>query len=330
MDESNKVGFAGVLLTTLALLAFAGNSILCRLALGAAAIDPASYTALRLVSGALTLRLIGRFLGSRRSPTSARGSWGAGALLFLYAAAFAYAYRSLSAGTGALILFAAVQLTMIGSALRAGEKPSPLEWLGWTVAVAGLVYLVSPGIAAPSLAGSMLMTASGIAWGAYSLLGRGAGDPVQTTTDNFLRSVPLVLLLALVQLPLLTASPVGVIWAVLSGTITSALGYVIWYAVLARLTATQAATLQLSVPVIAAFGGVAFLSEELTARSLIAAVAILGGIGVSMSARTASKNSARIGTPVALKPWSRESQTDVPVHIPAGGSDAAAKAKEPE
>lgn len=306
-----------VALTAIALTAFAGNSILCRLALGAAAIDPASYTAVRLVSGALMLRLIGRFLGSRLSPTRSSGSWGAGALLFLYAAAFAYAYRSLSAGTGALILFAAVQLTMIGSALRAGEKPSPLEWLGWFVAMTGLVYLIFPGIAAPSFAGSMLMAAAGIAWGAYSLLGRGVGDPVQTTADNFLRAVPLVLVLALVQLPLLTASPVGVIWAVLSGTITSALGYVIWYTVLDRLTATRAATLQLSVPVIAAFGGVAFLSEEVTARSLIAATAILGGIGLSMSARAAPKGFTLIVRPWLLKTLSRNSPPDVKVDVDA-------------
>jgi drug/metabolite transporter (DMT)-like permease len=282
-------------LTGMALMAFAGNSILCRLALGAAAIDPASYTAVRLISGALTLGLIARCLGNRRSRPGSSGSWGGGALLFLYAIAFAYAYRSLSAGTGALILFAAVQFTMIASAFRSGEKPAPLEWRGWFVAMAGLIYLVFPGLAAPSFGGSMLMAAAGIAWGAYSLRGRGAGDPVQTTADNFWRALPLVLVMALVQLPLLTASPVGVIWAALSGTLTSGLGYLIWYAALPRLTATRAATLQLSVPVIAAFGGVAFLSEEFTARSLIAAVAILGGIGFSMSARTASKNSASIG-----------------------------------
>lgn len=284
-----------VALTAIALTAFAGNSILCRLALGADAIDPASYTAVRLVSGALTLRLIVGYFGKRDSRAGSSGSWFAGALLFLYAIAFAYAYRSLTAGTGALILFAAVQLTMIGFALRSGERPAPVEWLGWSVAMAGLVYLVFPGIAAPSFGGSMLMTAAGMAWGAYSLLGRGAGDPIQATTDNFVRAVPLVLAVALVQLPLLMASPIGVFWAALSGTLTSGLGYVIWYAALARLTATRAATLQLSVPVIAAFGGVAFLSEHVTARALIAAAAILGGIGLSMSARAASKKFASIG-----------------------------------
>ena len=296
-------------LTGMALMAFAGNSILCRLALGAAAIDPASYTAVRLVSGALTLGLVARFLGNRRSRPGSSGSWSGGALLFLYAIAFAYAYRSLSAGTGALILFAAVQFTMIVSAVRSGETPASLEWWGWSVAMAGLVYLVFPGIAQPSFGGSMLMTVAGIAWGAYSLLGRGVADPIQTTTDNFLRAVPLVLVLTLFQLPLLTVSPIGVVWAALSGTLTSGLGYVIWYAALARLTATRAATLQLSVPVIAGFGGVALLSEDVTARLLIAAAAILGGIGLSVSAQGAAKNFTGIGRPMARQPLSNKSPT---------------------
>jgi drug/metabolite transporter (DMT)-like permease len=295
MKEPIKVGFSGISLTALALLAFAGNSILCRLALGEGTIDPASYTAVRLVSGALTLRLIVGNSGKRDSRAGSSGSWGAGALLFLYAAAFAYAYRSLTTGTGALILFAAVQLTMIASALRSGERPAPVEWLGWSVAMAGLVYLVFPGIAAPSFGGSMLMGGAGIAWGAYSILGRGASNPIQSTTDNFLRAVPLVLLVALFQLPSLSVSPMGLLWAGLSGAITSGLGYVIWYAALNRLTATRAATVQLSVPVIAALGGVVFLTEEITARLLIASVAILGGIVLSMSARAASKTFAGVG-----------------------------------
>ena len=305
---NDRAAWTGVL-TAMALMAFAGNSILCRLALGAAAIDPASYTAVRLVSGALTLALIGKFFGNRGSRLVSGGSWSGGALLFLYAIAFAYAYRRLSAGTGALILFAAVQFTMIVSALGSGERPAPLEWWGWSLAMAGFVYLVFPGIAQPSFGGSMLMAVAGIAWGAYSLLGRGVADPVQTTTDNFFRAVPLVLVFTLFQLPLLTAMPIGVIWAALSGTLTSGLGYVIWYAALARLTATRAATLQLSVPVIAAFGGIALLSEDVTARALIAAVTILGGIGVSVSARAASKNLTRIGTPMVAKPVSDKSLT---------------------
>jgi len=279
-------------LTIGALMAFAGNSILCRLALGDRAIDPAIYTAVRLVSGAMTLWLIGRALGNRRLNAGSTRSWLAGGLLFLYATAFAYAYRSLSAGTGALILFASVQLTMIATAVVWGECPLRFEWWGWLAAIAGLVYLVFPGIAAPSFIGSTLMVVAGVAWGAYSLLGRGIAHPIQATTDNFLRAVPWAVVLVVFQLSSFTVTPIGLICAVLSGTLTSALGYVIWYAALARMTATRAATVQLSVPVIAAFGGVALLSEAVTARMVIAAVSILGGIGLSLLARRAAAESS--------------------------------------
>jgi len=315
MHEPDRVGFSGVSLTALALLAFAGNSVLCRLALGEGAIDPASYTTVRLISGALTLRLIVGYLGKRDSRAGSSGSWSAGALLFLYAMAFAYAYRNLTAGTGALILFAAVQLTMIASALRSGERPAPIEWLGWSVAMVGLVYLVFPGIAAPSLGGSLLMAGAGIAWGAYSILGRGENNPIQATTDNFFRTLPLVLVVTLVQLPSLVMSPMGLLWAGISGAITSGLGYAIWYAALKRLTATRAATVQLSVPVIAALGGVAFLSEQITVRLLISSVVILGGIGLSVSARAASKIFTRIGRPSAPKPLSSKAPTAVRVDV---------------
>lgn len=285
MFDKNSNPFWTAVLTTVALLAFAGNSILCRLALGAGAIDPASYTAVRLCSGALTLWLLGSFRGKTRVRTDSRRTCITGALLFLYAITFAYAYMTLTAGTGALILFASVQLTMIAMALRSGERPALFEWTGWLVAVSGLVYLVFPGIAAPSLAGSMLMISAGIAWGFYSLLGRGVADPVQATTDNFLRSVPLIAIVALVQLPALAATRIGLTWALLSGAVTSGLGYVVWYAVLPRLTATRAATVQLAVPVIAAFGGVVLLAEQVTVRLSIAAAAIIGGIGLSLVAR---------------------------------------------
>lgn len=281
------------MLAVVALLAFAGNSILCRLALGAAAIDPASYTTVRLVSGALTLWLIVRFRGGSRAASGLRRSWMAGALLFLYAITFAYAYLSLSAGTGALILFASVQLTMLAIAMRSGEKPLLLEWGGWVAAMSGLVYLVLPGIAAPSLAGSTLMMAAGIAWGVYSLLGRGIANPVQATADNFLNSVPLILLVALAQWPQLGATPIGLTWALLSGSVTSGLGYVAWYAALPRLSATRAATVQLAVPVIAAAGGVALLAEPVTFQMLAAATLILGGIGLSLLARPLAKRSAQ-------------------------------------
>ena len=277
-------------LTALALIAFAGNSILCRLALGESAIDPASYTAVRLGSGALTLWLISYLSNTRQEPALVRGSWTGAGLLFLYAIAFSFAYVSLRAGTGALILFAAVQFTMMAAGLRSGERPGVGEWLGWSLAVAGMIYLVLPGVAAPPFGGSFLMAAAGVAWGFYSLLGRGLGNPIQTTAGNFLRTVPLALVTVLILSPSLTLSPLGLFWAGLSGAITSGLGYVIWYAALPRLTATRAATVQLAVPVIAAMGGVLFLAEEVTVRLLFSATAILGGIGLATAARTISES----------------------------------------
>lgn len=275
-------------LTIGALLAFAGNSLLCRLALGEVAIDAASYTALRLIAGALTLWLICRWRGGQRAEVTSGKSARAGTLLFLYAIAFAYAYQSLSAGSGALILFAAVQLTMIGAALAAGERPSPVQWCGWSLAMAGLVYLVFPGIAAPSLGGALSMIAAGVAWGGYSLIGRGVADPIVATKENFLRAVPWTLAGLLIHWPRLMASPVGIAWALLSGAVTSGLGYVLWYAALARLSTSRAATVQLAVPLLAALGGVILLSEAVTARLLIAAVGIIGGIALALSGRQAA------------------------------------------
>ncbi|MPZ78246.1 MAG: EamA family transporter [Deltaproteobacteria bacterium] len=268
-------------LTLIALIAFAANSIFCRLALSESAIDPASYTAVRLISGALTLWMIAGFL-RHTPPVKSGGAWISATMLFLYAIAFSFAYLTLSAGTGALILFAAVQITMIGVGLYSGERPRPLEWLGLFVALAGLVYLVSPGISAPSPLGSALMAMAGIAWGVYSLYGRGAIDPVAATADNFLRAAPLALVVALLWLPALDISPMGFLWAALSGSISSGIGYVIWYAALRGLTATRAATVQLSVPVIAALGGVLFLAEEITIRLILSAVTILGGVALAV------------------------------------------------
>src|SRR5262245_64943888 len=223
-------------LTVLALIAFAANSVLCRLALGESAIDPASYTAVRLITGAVTLWLITVF---RRNGSLGKsgGNWISAAMLFLYAVTFSFAYISLSAGTGALILFASVQITMIAVGLYTGERPAILEWLGLFVAIAGLIYLVSPGITAPSIVGSLLMATAGIAWGIYSLRGRGAGDPVGVTADNFLRTVPLAIALVLLLASTLTITPIGFVWASLSGSITSGVGYVLWYAALRGLTA---------------------------------------------------------------------------------------------
>ena len=273
------------LCTMLALTAFAANSILCRLALEGPAIDAASFTTVRLLSGALTL-LVFSSLASKSTTSVRPGSWWAASLLFLYAVSFSFAYLSLSAGTGALILFAAVQLTMILAALLAGERPAPLEWLGLVAALAGLVYLVSPGLSAPSAARSLLMGLAGISWGLYSLLGRGVRDPVAVTTGNFVRSVPFTLLVSAVAFRSLELSGSGALLATVSGALTSGLGYVIWYAALPGLSATRAATVQLSVPVLAAVGGVLFLFETVAFRLLFSAVLILGGIGLSLLGRS--------------------------------------------
>jgi drug/metabolite transporter (DMT)-like permease len=274
------------LLAVFALVAFAANSVLCRLALGDAAIDPASYTVVRLIAGALALALIALF--SRRPSSATSGaSWASAAMLFLYAASFSFAYISLSTGVGALILFASVQITMVGIGLYRGERPQPSEWVGLFIALIGLIYLVSPGMTAPPPVGSALMATAGFAWGIYSLQGRGAIDPVRTTTANFLRAAPIALAMLFLWLSNLKITPPGLFLAVISGTVTSGIGYVIWYAALKGLTATRAATVQLSVPVIAAFGGVVFLSEEISLRLLLSAVAILGGVGLAVSSHMA-------------------------------------------
>ncbi|MET0503575.1 MAG: DMT family transporter [Candidatus Binatia bacterium] len=273
-----------VVFTGLAVIAFAANSVLCRLALGESAIDPGSYTAVRLLTGAITLWLITAF---RRNGSFGKygGSWISAAMLFLYAVTFSFAYVSLSAGTGALILFAAVQITMITVGLASGERPEKLEWLGLLIAISGLIYLVFPGITAPSIFGSVLMASAGISWGIYSLRGRGASDPVATTTGNFLRTVPLAVGLILSWLSTLTITPTGFLWAAVSGSITSGVGYVLWYAALPRLTATRAATVQLAPAPLTALGGVMVLSEAISLRLVISALAILGGVGLAISRR---------------------------------------------
>ena len=291
------------ILTTLALIAFAANSVLCRLALGRAAIDAASFSTVRLVSGAIVLLLLTLLLNRRRatdrSDTGAadrpgapdaraaargRGDWASASMLFLYAVGFSFAYVSLSTGTGALILFGAVQTTMILAALRSGERPHALEWIGLILALAGLVYLVFPGLSAPSPTGSALMAIAGIAWGIYSLRGRGSVDPLGGTTGNFVRAVPMVIVVSLVMLGRLHISFDGALLAILSGGIASGVGYVIWYAALRGMTATRAATVQLSVPVLAAGGGVMFISEEVSLRLVMAGVLILGGVGMAVAA----------------------------------------------
>jgi drug/metabolite transporter (DMT)-like permease len=270
-----------ILNTILAMIAFAANSLLNRLALGNSTIDAASYTTVRLASGAIMLGIMG--MATREKDwIRQRGSWPSAAFLFLYAIAFSFAYLSLSTGTGALILFGSVQVTMIVAALYAGERPRFLEWIGLFLALGGLVYLVFPGLKAPSPLGSALMAAAGIAWGFYTLRGRGSSDPLGDTASNFIRSVPFVLIISLFGLKNVHISANGLLLAGISGAITSGLGYVIWYAALRGLTTTRAATVQLSVPILAAWSGIIFLSEELSFRLLLAGVLILGGIGLAV------------------------------------------------
>ena len=266
------------LLTATAMIAFAANSLLCRMALGEGLIDAAGFSAVRVVSGAVTLLLI--VLPRWRRVGRGPADWRAAVMLFTYVAFFSFAYLSLSAGVGALLLFGAVQLTMFATALRSGERFPLPAWLGLALAVVGIVYLVSPGITAPDPLGAALMIVAGIAWGIYSLLGRQAADPLEATANNFLLSVPLALGLGLLFLDDLQFSTPGVLLAVASGALASGLGYVVWYAALAGLKATSAATVQLSVPVIAAIGGVMLLAEPLTLRLVLASAATLGGIAL--------------------------------------------------
>ena len=264
-------------LTSLAMVAFAGNSLLCRQALKHTAIDPASFTAIRLISGALILWLLTRM---KQSSPAGKGSWPSALALFAYAAGFSFAYVSLSAGSGALLLFGAVQATMIGYGLWKGERLRAFQTLGVLLALAGLVGLLLPGLSAPPLLGATLMIAAGIAWGIYSLRGKGAGDPTMVTAGNFMRAVPITIILSLLMLDFASVDAAGFYYAVASGALASGLGYAIWYTVLPALKNTSAATVQLSVPVIAALGGIVFLGEPITLRLALASVAILGGIAL--------------------------------------------------
>ncbi|HEY1582840.1 MAG TPA: DMT family transporter [Chthoniobacterales bacterium] len=265
------------LLTALAMVAFAANSLLCRAALKTTRIDPANFTLLRILSGAIALWLIVRL---RRKKTKNAGNWRSALALFAYAAAFSFAYRTLSAGTGALLLFGAVQATMILWGLHKGEPLRALQLLGLTIALGGLVALLLPGISAPPLAGSILMLAAGAAWGIYSLRGREAARPAAATAGNFFRAVPMALALSLVLFPAARLDFSGAGYAILSGAIASGCGYVIWYSALPGLKAASAASVQLSVPVLAASGGILLLGEPLTRRFTLAAVAVVGGIAL--------------------------------------------------
>ncbi|MEP7148302.1 MAG: DMT family transporter [Acidobacteriota bacterium] len=271
--------------TTFALVAFAFNSILCRMALRTGEADAAGFTVVRLVSGAVALIVISYFFGKAKSSNMKRGTWVSALFLFAYAICFSFAYIGLTAATGALILFSAVQFTMIAVTLVRGERPRTLEWFGLLIAVGGLVYLVFPGLSSPPVFASSLMTAAGVAWGFYTLRGKGSSDPLGETTGNFIRAVPMIAIAAVPFLSQIHLSTRGIVLAVLSGAIASGVGYTVWYAALKHHTATRAAVLQLSVPVIAAFGGVMLLSEAMTTRLLIASALILGGIGMTILGR---------------------------------------------
>ncbi len=268
-------------LTLLAMLAFAANSVLCRFALMQTGIDPASFTTVRLASGAFVLWLLVVLRdGGSAGGLIGKGSWPSALALLAYAAGFSFAYVKLATGTGALLLFGAVQVTMIGHGLRSGERLAGRQWLGLVLACTGLVGLLLPGVAMPPLGSALLMLGAGVAWGVYSLRGKDAGDPVRVTAGNFLRAAPIALVLAACLHRDLVVDPAGVWLAVASGVLASGIGYAIWYSVLPSLRATTAATVQLGVPMLAAFGGTLLLDEPLTLRLLLAAAAVLGGIAL--------------------------------------------------
>lgn len=280
-----------VLLTLLSMLAFAGNSLLCRLALNQAGMDPASFTLLRLVAGAVTLwlmvglrpRPVRPVAAGRQQTQGSQGSWGSGVALYVYAGAFSAAYVTLPAGTGALLLFGAVQLTMLGGGLWRGDSLRWGQWAGLALALAGLVLLLLPGVSSPPLQGAMLMWLAGCAWGIYSLRGQRQGDPTQVSAGNFARAVPLAVVASLAGLGGIDVAHMGgpgVGYALLSGAVTSGIGYAVWYAAVPHLKATTAATVQLSVPVLTALAGIVLLGETWTLQLALAALATLAGIAL--------------------------------------------------
>jgi len=277
MKVSSRFLLKTFFFTGFALISFAANSVLCRLALGEKLIDASGFTVIRLLSGAIVLIVILK-ISSNKNISPTKGSWSAGLMLFIYALAFSFAYITLDTGTGALILFGAVQLTMILLSLISGNRLHITEWGGVSLAFIGFVYLILPGVTMPSIMGFVLMTVAGIAWGIYTLKGKGSMNPLMDTAYNFSRIIPLVIILAIVTFQNIHLSFEGIIMAVLSGSITSGIGYTIWYIALGGLSTTQAAVVQLLVPVIAALGGVIFVSEVVTFRLIFSATMILGGI----------------------------------------------------
>lgn len=269
--------------TAFALIAFAANSVLCRIALNRGTIDAASFSTIRLTAGAATLLLVS--LWTPRGTSPAKSSWISAGMLFLYAVPFSFAYTRLSTGTGALILFGCVQMTMMIAAVLAGERPHTLQWSGLALALAGLVCLVLPGLEAPSFTGAALMALAGFSWGVYSLRGRSAVNPLAQTTNNFVRAVPMVLAVSLFARPQFHVQRPGALLAVASGALASAIGYVVWYAALRGLTATRAAAVQLLVPILAALCGVIFLAEAVSVRLVLSTFMVLGGIALALIGR---------------------------------------------
>ncbi|MEO6422174.1 MAG: DMT family transporter [Candidatus Nitrotoga sp.] len=266
-----------VTLTSLAMIAFAGNSVLCRLALKYTSIDAVSFTTIRLISGAVVLWLVVQI---RHGKHTGAGNWLSAFALFVYAAGFSYSYINLPAATGALLLFGAVQATMIGYGVFVGERLLKLQIAGLILAFGGLVGLLLPGLSAPPLFSSLLMLGAGVAWGIYSLRGKDSNEPIRITAGNFLRAAPIAAILSVFMFNSATLDTNGILYAVLSGALTSGMGYAIWYTVLPALKATNAATVQLSVPVITALGGIVFLGEPISLRLVLASVAIIGGIAL--------------------------------------------------
>jgi len=273
-----------VVFTALALMAFAANSILCRLALGDLAIDAFSFTVIRLLSAMATLSVI--LMLSKKSRSNSKGSWSASAMLFIYALTFSWAYVSLDTATGALVLFGSVQISMLLFSLFLGHRLRRIEWLGLLVSFSGFIYLVFPNITTPSLKGFLLMAVSGVAWAVYSLKGRASVSPLSDTAYNFFRTAPFVMLLFLLTQQNMHLSSSGVLYAFLSGSLASGVGYSFWYWALTGLNFVHAAVLQLLVPVIAAAGGVFFVSETITIRLLLASMLVLGGILMVVLARS--------------------------------------------
>jgi len=273
-----------ILLTSLTMLAFAGNSVLCRMALAGETIDAASFTAIRMASGALMLTILllfrAEFRGQNRYRILRAGSWHSAAWLCLYATGFSFAYLSVNTATGALILFGAVQLTMMIASLISGERPGIRAWTGYVLAITGLVCLLLPGASAPSLWGALLMMVAGAAWGMYSLHGRKSGDPLAQTAGNFLLTLPMAAIMLLFSLNRLHGNIDGMMLAVASGALASGLGYALWYYVVSKMSGATAATVQLSVPVLAAAGGVMVMHEPVTLRLAITGIMILGGIAL--------------------------------------------------